>query len=855
MFSGLLRRESHNNYDDTDIGCGAKEHHRCPSGMEGDSVIAPPFVSAGSSIRKRLEQHRRPGYLRTESSTIQSTQAGEEGRTACQTNGASGCALLNGHSDVIKFGSCDSVSQQHCSLERDGPEPETYRPKAQSSSSAPRLLSLSHPPLSQEGCCGTNCSSSSSWTTPPINPRLTPGSESCLRQHHPCRSSGSSSSSRDTPFSSSFSFIQQSLNPCLDPDLCPDPYPDPDPELKPLKRCSVHVDPKPLNISSVLNQSSALTSKPIFPSGSVSLSQSGLQSDSLDQSPSTSGSSQSRLGVLELSFGLSVSKLSTPTSVQSQISSISLDQSKNSFIPINQSEIRSIPLSDKDRRLEVLSPWVWQDRHWESVGLGVKLTHSATSDLAETEPDCDLFTLDTEAASSLSVGEDSDAASASSLTSGYESATPTAATKGPAQDHTHDHTHEHTHDHTLDHTHGLAQDHTLDHTHGHTQDYTHDHTHSHTQDHTHDHTHNHTHDHNQDHTHNHTHDHNQDHTHDHTHDWDQGFWDQLVKKYDGILQDCLRDNQTNTKIESKMLKLQRLQQKAIQEDDYDSAERFDKKLEELGRERGSLRLVLPSRLPSIALFLQRLREAVHTSLSRMEDQRGEVEHDGGAEANTTAEDPQQRRERLQQEKHQVEVEIAELQCRLGELQSRNCSLELLIQHEEADLEAEELEGPALRSCSHAQLKVMGRALNDMVTSQNRSRICVSPPASIHRLQEQQQALSLSIKDATAKVVMSQRLAGRLQRKVSETETQLLALHEAKLAAISGNDFSSAKELKAEMGAVYRERERLELLVKRLHSLSSGNSRELGRMKTQHTQLKEELSSRQAQHGEWRNPAR
>lgn len=37
------------------------------------------------------------------------------------------------------------------------------------------------------------------------------------------------------------------------------------------------------------------------------------------------------------------------------------------------------------------------------------------------------------------------------------------------------------------------------------------------------------------------------------------------------------------------------------------------------------------------------------------------------------------------------------------------------------------------------------------------------------------------------VVMSQRLGSSLRRKVSETETQLLALHEAKLAAISGNN--------------------------------------------------------------------
>ncbi|XP_031695436.1 disrupted in schizophrenia 1 protein-like [Anarrhichthys ocellatus] len=97
--------------------------------------------------------------------------------------------------------------------------------------------------------------------------------------------------------------------------------------------------------------------------------------------------------------------------------------------------------------------------------------------------------------------------------------------------------------------------------------------------------------------------------------------------------------------------------------------------------------------------------------------------------------------------------------------------------------------------------------------------------------------------------MSQRLGSSLRRKVGETETQLLALHEAKLAAISGNDFGSAKELRAEMKAVYLERDRLDALAKRLHSLSSGSSQELGRMKEQRQQLREELEQREAQHGE------
>lgn len=66
---------------------------------------------------------------------------------------------------------------------------------------------------------------------------------------------------------------------------------------------------------------------------------------------------------------------------------------------------------------------------------------------------------------------------------------------------------------------------------------------------------------------------------------------------------------------------------------------------------------------------------------------------------------------------------------------------------------------------------------------------------------------------------------------------------------AGNDFSSAKELKAEMKAVYLERDRLEALAKRLHSLSSGSSQELARMKEQRQQLRQELEHKEAEHGE------
>lgn len=57
---------------------------------------------------------------------------------------------------------------------------------------------------------------------------------------------------------------------------------------------------------------------------------------------------------------------------------------------------------------------------------------------------------------------------------------------------------------------------------------------------------------------------------------------------------------------------------------------------------------------------------------------------------------------------------------------------------------------------------------------------------VGRGEDEDLALSRSpLWSPAAQVVMSQRLGGSLRRKVSETETQLLALHEAKLAAVSG----------------------------------------------------------------------
>uniref|UniRef100_A0A8C8DWR5 DISC1 scaffold protein n=1 Tax=Oryzias sinensis TaxID=183150 RepID=A0A8C8DWR5_9TELE len=312
-------------------------------------------------------------------------------------------------------------------------------------------------------------------------------------------------------------------------------------------------------------------------------------------------------------------------------------------------------------------------------------------------------------------------------------------------------------------------------------------------------------------------------------------WDGVVKKYEGVLQACLRNNRAYTKIESMMLKLQRLQQKAVLDDDYDAAERFGKKLEELCSERAALKLGLPSRQPSVSLFLERLRLAVHSALHRTD-----------AAQSRSAQSTMLCRDRLIQEKRQVEGEMAELQRTLEELKDRRRRLEQQIRQEEQQAEDEELQGCVLRSCTPLQLRDMSRTLQDLITSESRTQICLSTPPSTLRSESRSSSSSSFCMNA---VVMSQRLGSSLRRKVGETETQLLALHEAKLAAISGNDFSGAKESKEAMKAVYVERDRLEALAKRLHRLSSGSSQELAQLKEQRQRLRQELEQREAQHGE------
>ena len=89
----------------------------------------------------------------------------------------------------------------------------------------------------------------------------------------------------------------------------------------------------------------------------------------------------------------------------------------------------------------------------------------------------------------------------------------------------------------------------------------------------------------------------------------------------------------------------------------------------------------------------------------------------------------------------MQEEMEELRRRLAVLEERRGRLEERLQQREEEEEeeeergagdSEELGGSVLRGLSAAQLEDMSRALNDLVTSECRAHIAVTPPPPVLR---------------------------------------------------------------------------------------------------------------------------
>nr|XP_023404916.1 disrupted in schizophrenia 1 protein [Loxodonta africana] len=326
-------------------------------------------------------------------------------------------------------------------------------------------------------------------------------------------------------------------------------------------------------------------------------------------------------------------------------------------------------------------------------------------------------------------------------------------------------------------------------------------------------------------------------------------WDTLLRKYEPVLHDCLR-----TLIKSLRLKLQKLQDKAVEDDDYDKAEKLKQRLEDLEKEKSTLQFQLPSQQPALSRVLNQLGAQVQATLSwatqkassedtqpmlRIEPKLLEPTAQDRLHVSIT------RRDWLLQEKQQLQKEIEALQARMSVLEAKDEQLRKEIEEQEQLLQ---WPGCALAALAGtlplSELREMGQALDDTLALANQVLFLVEPPEAIRSLQERIRSLSLSLKEIADKVCMSERLCRTLRKKVSDIEAQLPALLEAKMLAISGSHFCTAKDLTEEIGSLASEREGLEGLLNKLLVLSSRNVRKLESIEEDYNKLRREL-----EHGE------
>ncbi|XP_037676860.1 disrupted in schizophrenia 1 protein isoform X2 [Choloepus didactylus] len=331
-------------------------------------------------------------------------------------------------------------------------------------------------------------------------------------------------------------------------------------------------------------------------------------------------------------------------------------------------------------------------------------------------------------------------------------------------------------------------------------------------------------------------------------------WDTLIKKYEPVLQDCLLSNRKQLKIKSLRLKLQKLQEKAVEDDDYDKAEKLKQRLEDLEKEKSILQFQLPSRQPALSSFLDHLGAQVQAALcwatqkASSEDTQSPLRKELKL-LESTAQDKLHvsitRRDWLLQEKQQLQTEIEALQARMSVLEAKDQQLRREIEEQEHLVQWPCCEPASLVGrLPLGKLQEISKALEDTLTSANQVPFCVEPPETIRSLQERIKSLSLSLKEITAKVCMTERLCSTLRKKVNDIETRLPALLEAKTLAVSGNHFCTAKDLTEEIRSLTSEREGLEGLLSKLLVLSSRNVNKLESIKGDYNRLRRELEHRE-----------
>uniref|UniRef100_A0A8D2NED1 Disrupted in schizophrenia 1 n=1 Tax=Zonotrichia albicollis TaxID=44394 RepID=A0A8D2NED1_ZONAL len=267
------------------------------------------------------------------------------------------------------------------------------------------------------------------------------------------------------------------------------------------------------------------------------------------------------------------------------------------------------------------------------------------------------------------------------------------------------------------------------------------------------------------------------------------------------------------------------------------ADKFRRKLEELEKEKNSLKFQLPSRHPSVSSFLDRFMTQVQATLVRREENGLCHEKELRFLRSTSQEGTQvsaTKRNQLFQEKKQLQKEIEDLRTRLAILEGKDQQLRREIEEQDRLIQSQDCELAALLGCiSLRELQEISKAVDDTLASSYRIPLSLDLPGPIKRYLNSNLDMSLISS-------CIQKLCSTLRRKVSDIETQLPALLEAKMLAVSGNNFDTAKDLAEEIRSLTSEKEGLEGLLNELLVLSARNMRKLERIKDDYTRLKQEL---------------
>ncbi|XP_060548340.1 disrupted in schizophrenia 1 protein isoform X1 [Pantherophis guttatus] len=324
-------------------------------------------------------------------------------------------------------------------------------------------------------------------------------------------------------------------------------------------------------------------------------------------------------------------------------------------------------------------------------------------------------------------------------------------------------------------------------------------------------------------------------------------WDFLMKEYEPVLQECLLGNRRLVKMKSLMRKLQKLQEKAVAEDNYEKADKFRRRLEELHKEKSLLNFQLPSQHPSISSFLDKFRVYIQMTLYEGVHKERNLPLEKSDQKilslpyHERIQIPGTKRDQLLEEKKWIQKEIEVLRTKLVVLEAKDQELRIEIEEQDRHIQEQDYELSTLLSwVSLEELQAIGKALADILVASHKIPYRLEFPESVKRLQEKIQSLNISMTETAAEVCTSQRLCSTLRKKVRHIDIQLPALLETKMLAASGSNFCTAKDLAEEIKSLMAERDRLKGLLNEWSTLNAKNIQKLERVKERYKRLKEEM---------------